>query len=54
MSKSRNSKWYDRDDEYESYKNKKNKFKDRRNEKRMKSALKIRDIDYLSKETEEY
>lgn len=49
MSKSRNRKWYDyEDDDYESTNNKtKRLHEQRRRDKRLKSALKTRDIDYL-------
>lgn len=46
MSKSRNRKWYEFDDEYNDYNKKKKSRKDeRRNQKKMKNAMKSRNLD---------
>lgn len=55
MGKSRNKKWYDdfNDDEDYDDKSKKKKFINRRNEKRMKNAIKTKDLSYLMTQDDE-
>lgn len=49
MSKSRNRKWYEYDDE-DSYDKKKSRKDERRNQKKMKNAMKARNLDYFEQE----
>lgn len=54
MSKNRNRKWYDKfeNENYDNYDD--NRKKDRRQQKRIKSAIKTRNIDYLESHDEDY
>jgi hypothetical protein len=54
MSKSRNQKWYDYEDDDYSEKNRRKKDIDRRKQKRMKSALKTKDVRALSEHSDDY
>jgi hypothetical protein len=52
MSKSRNRKWYEHEDDDTEVKKKNKRFADRRKEKRLKSALKQRDHSYFEQQDE--
>lgn len=51
MSKSRNRKWYDYDDDLEDYKQKK-KGDDRRSKKKLKNALRTKNYEYFDENEE--
>lgn len=56
MSKSRSTKWYDRfenDYDYE-YGKKKNRRDERRNKKKMKNALREKNLSYFDQDEEQY
>lgn len=53
MSKSRNHKWFDHDDENTEHARKKKKYEDRRRNKRQKQALKTRDLETLQRMEED-
>jgi hypothetical protein len=53
MSKSRNQKWYDYEEEDYSDKRKRNKDIDRRKQKRIKNALRNKDVHMLSQQDEQ-
>jgi hypothetical protein len=53
MSKSRTKKWYDRfDPDEDTFDIKRNKIDDRRKQKRLKTALKNKNLEFLSDEDE--
>lgn len=52
MSKSRNRKWYELDEDFDEYKRAK-RGDDRRSKKKMKNALKQKSMTYLSEEYEQ-
>jgi hypothetical protein len=54
MSKSRNHKWYDYEEEDSSHKNRRKQDMDRRKQKRMKSALKTKDVRALTDNSDDY
>ena len=54
MSKSRNHKWYDYEEEDSSHKNRRKQDIDRRKQKRMKSALKTKDVRALTDNSDDY
>jgi len=54
MSKSRNHKWYDHEEDDYSHKNRRKQDINRRQQKRMKSALKTKDIRTLSDNLDDY
>jgi hypothetical protein len=54
MSKSRNHKWYDYEEDDSTNKNRRKQDIDRRKQKRLKSALKTKDVRALSEQSEDY